>query len=257
MAKINQWFPLFPGDYLRDTMGLSSCEHGCYLLLLMHSWSRGPLRDDLDYLQRIAGHPPMETVRFILESYWKRAEEGWINQKLEAIRDKQSAHRERLSNAGKRGMEKRWGSNNAAITELKPSYNQAITNQSQNQNQLKDNKASLCSENSDRVSTMPDGSWTTNRVPYSKITELWAEMLPELPQPLKLTPARKTQIKARWNDELPDLDAWRECFGHIRKSAFLMGKIDPPPGRNRFVCTLDWITKQSNLLKLYEGKYDA
>ena len=93
--------------------------------------------------------------------------------------------------------------------------------------------------------------------PYRKILDLWAEMLPNLPQPVKLTPARRTQIRARWEDELPDLDSWRECFGYIRASPFLMGKIDPPPGRKRFQATLEWVTKLDNLCKLYEGKYDG
>jgi len=93
--------------------------------------------------------------------------------------------------------------------------------------------------------------------PYSKILALWSETLPTLPQPVKLTEARKRQIRARWDDELPDLDAWRECFGYVRDSPFLTGKVDPPPGRQRFVATLDWVTKLDNLCKIYEGKYDG
>lgn len=96
-----------------------------------------------------------------------------------------------------------------------------------------------------------------NGVPYQKIAELWAEMLPELPQPVKLTDARKAQIRARWNDELPDLDAWRECFALVRASPFLMGKVAPRNGYKRMFCTLDFITKQANVVKLYEGYYDG
>lgn len=94
-------------------------------------------------------------------------------------------------------------------------------------------------------------------VPYAKITELWGEICPHLPQPVKLSPARKAHIKARWMDELPDLDAWRECFSIVARSPFLSGRTSPPPGRKPFAATLDWVAKQENLLKIYEGRYDG
>lgn len=128
-----QYFPFFPGDYLRDTMGLSACEHGCYLLLLMHSWTRGPLRDDLDYLQRITGNPPMETIRFILENYWERLDIGWINKRLEDIKQKQIEAYERRANAGRKGGLVK--SSNA-----KAMLKQCVSNQ--NQNQIKENPLS-------------------------------------------------------------------------------------------------------------------
>ena len=98
--------------------------------------------------------------------------------------------------------------------------------------------------------------FTGSPVPFEKIKALWAEVCPHLPQPVKLSPARKAIIRARWHDELPDLDSWRECFGHIAASNFLSGRVTPRPGQKPFRCTLEWICKQENLLKLYEGKYD-
>lgn len=95
--------------------------------------------------------------------------------------------------------------------------------------------------------------------PYTEILALWAEILPELPRPHGVehwTDARKAQIRARWNDQLPDLDSWRQLFVYIRQSPFLMGQTAPHPRSGKpFRLDLFWITKPENLLKVSEGKY--
>jgi len=41
------WYPRFPGDYMRDTSHLSLTEHGAYTVMLDHYYSTGnPLPDD-------------------------------------------------------------------------------------------------------------------------------------------------------------------------------------------------------------------
>jgi hypothetical protein len=105
-----------------------------------------------------------------------------------------------------------------------------------------------------RIATAP----RRKTCPYDEILSLWRSMMPELPQPLGVehwTPSRKQQIRARWLDQLPDMESWEECFMKIRHSKFLMGRVQPQPGKKRFQCDLFWITKPENLLKLYEGRY--
>jgi uncharacterized protein YdaU (DUF1376 family) len=46
MSKSNAWMPLYVGDYMRDTLHLDATEHGAYLMLIMHYWNTGPVRDD-------------------------------------------------------------------------------------------------------------------------------------------------------------------------------------------------------------------
>ena len=85
-------------------------------------------------------------------------------------------------------------------------------------------------------------------------------MLPTCEQPLDVehwTQARKATIRARWNNQLPDIDSWRECFASVARSSFLTGQAEPCNGRKVFRASLFWIAKPENLLKIYEGKYDG
>ena len=89
-------------------------------------------------------------------------------------------------------------------------------------------------------------------VPFEQIRETWIHMLPELTRPIAIehwTAARKLLVTSRWRDQLPDIESWQTTFELIRKSKFLMGRTGPRP----FKCTLFWIIKPENLLKLYEG----
>lgn len=95
--------------------------------------------------------------------------------------------------------------------------------------------------------------------PYKKIRDLWVHALPSLPEPLDVelwTPARKAKMRERWLDQLPSLEHWERTFEYIQQSKFLMGKAQSN-GRKPFQCSIDWIIKPDNLMKLYEGKYDG
>lgn len=118
------WFKFFPNDYLADTMGLSCCEHGVYMLLLAVSWKRGPLPDDMDHLARLAANPPIETLRFVLEQYWTRTERGWLNERLEREREEMALKHQRRVNAGRQGWQAR-ASNAQAMLEQCSSNAQA------------------------------------------------------------------------------------------------------------------------------------
>jgi uncharacterized protein YdaU (DUF1376 family) len=58
------WMPLYIADYRADTAHLSACEHGAYLLLIMHYWQTGGLPKADGPLSRIACMSPAE---------WKKA----------------------------------------------------------------------------------------------------------------------------------------------------------------------------------------
>jgi phage replication O-like protein O len=92
------------------------------------------------------------------------------------------------------------------------------------------------------------------QIPYHEIVAIYHEILPELPRVAKLTETRKKQLRARWKEReiTQDLDWWRnEFFAAVRRSKFLMGE-----NSRNWKPDLEWLTKESNFIKVIEGKYE-
>lgn len=99
--------------------------------------------------------------------------------------------------------------------------------------------------------------------PHQKIIALYAEALPELPQPRIWEGARKDHLKERWRWVLADLkkkgkqhdaDAGLEffsrMFSYIAKCDLLMGR------KGDWSCSLPWLVEASNFAKIIEGNYE-
>jgi len=110
--KVDIHMPLFIGDYLADTMDLTTEEHGAYLLILMELWRRrGVTGFDHAKLARIARLPLAR---------WKAAwgtlgrfftvDGGELRQKrITKELDKAIGRRQAASESGQRGAAARWG----------------------------------------------------------------------------------------------------------------------------------------------------
>jgi uncharacterized protein YdaU (DUF1376 family) len=109
------WYPRFPGDYIRDTAHLSLTEHGAYNVLLDHYYATGePLPAEEPALMRIcrafedherAAVTMVARLFFPVNGDGKRHNKRADKQLVE-MAEKQT----KLSEAGKRGMAKRWQS---------------------------------------------------------------------------------------------------------------------------------------------------
>ena len=53
MSETSTWMPLSIGDYLKNTQHLSAEEHGAYLLLIMHYWIHGKIKNDKKLIKNI------------------------------------------------------------------------------------------------------------------------------------------------------------------------------------------------------------
>ena len=86
--------------------------------------------------------------------------------------------------------------------------------------------------------------------PHQEIIALYREILPELPTVAKWTDRRHAYLKTCWADKSRQHIAWwRKYFEGVRESDFLMGR------KGDFACNLEWLTKESNLIKVLEGNY--
>lgn len=107
------FFPLYPGDYLSDTLHLTTEQHGVYFLLLLAYYSRrGPLPDDVPYLMQVtrldargwkrSGEPVL--------SYFRRENGLLLNTKADFVLGDQRRLSDARSEAGSRGNATRWQS---------------------------------------------------------------------------------------------------------------------------------------------------
>ena len=94
-----------------------------------------------------------------------------------------------------------------------------------------------------------------HEVPITEIVKMYHSLLPNNPRVIKLTEARKSQIKARWKEDLKDIAAWQSYFEKISKSEFLTGRKAGGNGKLFKPC-LEWLTKPGNYAKVAEGKYE-
>jgi uncharacterized protein YdaU (DUF1376 family) len=182
-------------------------------------------------------------VAEILSNFFLKTEDGYSNKRCDEEIAKYQAKAERAKQANN----KRWGSKTDLKSETLSDPNQEpITN-----NQEPDISPSLRSgegETSAEVAPL-------DRCPYSKIVDLYHQILPMCPKVAKLNDTRKRHVRARWNDDLKALDNWRNYFEHVAESAFLTGRVDGKDGRPPFLADFDWLIKSANVLKVAEGKY--
>lgn len=116
MAKADIWMPLYIGDYLADTMELSTEQHGAYLLLLMAYWKNGgALSSDPRRLAAIARMPldAWSNAQAMLESFFDTQTDPalWIHERAEEEIQKAGVNSEKQRLRAEKAAAARWGKN--------------------------------------------------------------------------------------------------------------------------------------------------
>lgn len=124
------WMPLYPADYLADTVHLTLAEHGAYLLLIMHYWrTGGPLPADEAHLAKLVRASPAQwnKVRPALIGLFAVSDSGWshkrIDAELVAVKVNQERQRQRTSYA----TEARWRRNGLRNGDADTSVTDSVT----------------------------------------------------------------------------------------------------------------------------------
>lgn len=96
MMKTDIWMPLYIGDYLADTIGLTLEEHGAYLLSIMSYWRKEELL--IDDAQQIMGKN-YDRVHLFFQTQGKKLIHNRIESELAAAK-----HRKEVASInGKKG----------------------------------------------------------------------------------------------------------------------------------------------------------
>lgn len=123
--KADIWMPWYIGDYLADTMRLTTEQHGAYMLLLGEHWMKGPIPDDDEVLSAITRLPLdrwMKTRGLLLGYFWL-SDGFWYQKRALAEKEKaESFKMKQKANGSKGGRPKRNNQeqNNPNETQTKP-----------------------------------------------------------------------------------------------------------------------------------------
>jgi uncharacterized protein YdaU (DUF1376 family) len=183
-ARPDTWMPIYWGDYLRDTMHLSTEEHGAYLLLLAHYWTQGgPFTDDQRSLKSVTKMTAKrwQKVRPILATFFVVEDGKWRHKRVDVELQRATDITIARQKAGKIGGKAK--ANNLANAEQ-------TSTQLQPQSQPQRKKEG---DDPQAIATPPVGSKSPRK---SKIDAVWS-------------------VPREWKDEatekFPELDIAREA----------------------------------------------
>jgi len=250
------------GDIAKSLSNLSQGRMGAYDLLL--DWlyaNEKPLplhKDELYLIGRCSCKAERDNVDRVLE-YFDKTDSGYTQKRAMEEIDAYNRRCEVNREQGKRG-----GRPKVETQTLTDSVTDSDSQKNPSQNpesikELEPANAGLSpaspEDETDASGEQPEKGRPP--CPQERIVTLYHEVLPELRQVREWNETRRRLLARRWAEqrERQTLDWWREYFGYVRKSRFLMGQTTGRDGR-AFDCDLEWLVRPTNFAKVVEGKYE-
>ena len=138
-GKELNYYPHHIGDYLRDTSHLTALEDGTYRRMLdLYYASEKPLPLDFDWLTRLVRareDSEREAVKFVLDKFFVKHEDGWHNKRADEEIRKGRVRAKVARTNGKRGGRPITQRVNRGLAKPNPIDNPVESSQNQNQNQ--------------------------------------------------------------------------------------------------------------------------
>lgn len=177
MNKVDIWMPIYPGDYLADTMHLTTEQHGAYFLLLMHAWrSNGGVPTDIPSLRAITrmDETQWKANGSVLLSFWVKDESSdrFVQRRLLAELEKSKRINERNRENGKLGGRPKNPKETQTKPNGKPKQNPNKTqSQSQSQSQFTDHN----NNNNHDLLPLVGADGENPQSAHKRLTDLWCE----------------------------------------------------------------------------------
>jgi uncharacterized protein YdaU (DUF1376 family) len=106
----NIWMPIYIGDYLGDTMHLTTEQHGAYLLLIMHYWRSGPIKANEATIMAITRLDAQAYARGINDvlNFFTMKDGCYRHKRVEAEKRKANENQKTNAERAKKAAQARW-----------------------------------------------------------------------------------------------------------------------------------------------------
>ena len=234
-------------DYRKDTVHLSRLEHGIYRDLIdWYYLDETPIPLETQSVMRrlrLVSDEEAKALENVLCDFFTKAD-GYRHHRIDLDIVEYHAMAEKNKANGKLGG--------------RPKKTQSVPNGLPDESQNNPNQEPITSNQEQTLVASK-----LAQCPHQEILSIFAEELPDLPQPRVWDGKRADAMLARWrwvladlkkkgkpHDKAAGLEFFRRMFAYISKSDFLMGR------KTDWTCSLPWIVEAENFAKIIEGNFE-